>query len=118
VVALEPKGKSTDYRVQLGRLGKFWFIDSSPLKSEDDHHLLQAHILSRIWLNGDTLRVASIESDWLREMIDAKKLSISHVRRDNDIILTATTQELQQLVLRFAEDDKAFPSPGVLIRTK
>jgi len=51
-------------------------------------------------------------------MIDAKKLSIVHVRRDNDIILTATTEELSALVLRFAEDDKAFPNPGLLIRTK
>lgn len=118
VVSLEQKGNSEGYRVQLGRLGKFWFIDSYPLKGGGDHHTLSAHILSRIWLNGDTLRMASLESDWLRGMIDAKTLSIAHVRRDGDIILTATTEELQQLVLRFAEDDKAFPDPGVFIRTK
>ena len=118
VVSLEQKGNSEGYRVQLGRLGKFWFIDSYPLKSGDDHHKLSAHILSRIWINGDTLTMASLESDWLRDMIDAKKLSIAHVRRDDDIILTATTEELRALCLRFAEDDTAFPNPGVLIRTK
>ncbi len=119
VVSFEQKkGNSEAYRVQLGRIGKFWFIDSYPLKSGGDHHTLSAHILSRIWLNGDTLRMSSLESDWLRDMIDAKRLSIAHVRRDGDIILTATTEELRALVLRFTEDDKAFPNPGVLIRTK
>lgn len=118
VVSVEQKGTKEEYRVQLGRLGKFWFIDSYPVYGGDDHHKLSAHILSRIWINGDTLRVASLESDWLRDMIDAKKLRIAHVRRDNDIILTATTEELRALCLRFAEDDRAFPNPGVLIRTK
>ncbi len=118
MVFLEQKENSEGYRVQLGRLGTFLFFDSYPLKEGSDHHTLATHILSRVWLNGDTLRIASLESDWLRDMIDAKKITIAHVRRDGDIILTATTDELQQLALLFAEDNKAFPSPDILIRMK
>ncbi|HEY6951706.1 MAG TPA: hypothetical protein VI758_04825 [Bacteroidota bacterium] len=107
------------YTVELGQIGDFWFIDSyPPKKSGGDHHTLSAHILSRIWIAKDTLRMASLESDWLKEMLDANKLSIPHVRRDDDIILTATTQELRDFVLRYADDERAFPNPGILTRTK
>jgi hypothetical protein len=123
VVLREQMGKGRvnreAYTVQLGQIDKFWFIDSYPSKkSGGDHHAVSAHILSRIWIDRDTLRMASLESDWLRAMIDADKIDIAHVRRDDDIILTATTEELQAFVALFAEDDKAFPNPGVLIRTK
>ena len=107
------------YTVQLGQIDKFWFIDSYPSKKNGGgHHAVSAHILSRIWIDRDTLRMASLESDWLRAMIDADKIHIAHVRRDDDIILTATTEELRAFVVRFAEDDKAFPNPGVLVRSK
>ena len=46
-------------------------------------------------------------------MAHAGKLQIPHVERDGDVILTATTEELQQFVSRHAGDDEAFPpNPG------
>ena len=118
VVLRDKSGDTRNYNVQLGRLGTFLFTDTSPSKGGGDHHFISAHLISRIALEGDTLRMSLLESDWLRDMIDAKKLSIAHVRRGGEIILTATTEELQSLVLRFAEDDKAFPNPAVLVRMK
>lgn len=114
----QQSGNTTVYRAQLGRLGKLWFLDSYPAKGPQDYHLIPAHIISRISLNGDTLRIASLESDWLRQMIDSRELEIEHVRIDGDVILSASTEALKDLVQRFAEDSDAFPNPGTLIRLK
>jgi hypothetical protein len=115
------KGKvnSEAYTVLLGQIDKFWFIDSYPtVKNGSAHHSVSAHILSRIWIDQDTLRMASLEDDWLKAMIDADKIDIAHVRRGDDIILTATTDELQTFAAIFAEDNNAFPNQGVLVRKK
>ncbi len=112
----EPVVHSTKYKAAAGQIGKFWFLDSFPAEGVTEFHFVAGHLITRIWLNGDTLRMASLESDWLRNMIDAKKLKISHVRREAEIILTASSAELRKLVERYANDRKAFPEPGTLVR--
>jgi hypothetical protein len=72
----------------------------------------------RLWLDGDTLRLAGLDGDWLGKMIDKKEITIAHLRRDGEVILTASTTELQQLVRRFAEDQEAFPDPEKYVRSK
>lgn len=106
------------YIVIAGQLGGRWFLDSYPKDSYDDHHVLLTHIIHRITVVGDTLEMASLESDWLKKMIDAKKLSIGHARNDGEIVLTAPTKELQKFFTRFANDRDAFPKPGKLTRIK
>ena len=118
VVGRDQKGDTVIYKVQLGKLGRFWFLDSYPGWKIGDHHIIATHIISKMWLEGDTLRIASLESDWLKKMIDSGKLKVSHALVEGDVILTASTKELQQLVLRFAEDNDAFPKPGKFIRMK
>ena len=80
--------------------------------------MIATHLFTRIWLEGDTLRMASLENDWLKAQIDGGKLSIPHMQHEDDIVLTASTQELQKFVLEVAEDAGAFPHPGKLIRSK
>jgi hypothetical protein len=80
--------------------------------------MIAIHNIVKMSLEGDTLRMAMLEGDWLKKMIDSSKLKVSHVLLENDPILTVSTEELQQLVLRIAEDRDAFPNPGKFIRMK
>ena len=106
------------FNVQLGQLGKCWFLNSSPVEESREYHMIPTHLIWRMWLEGDMLRIAALESDWLRDMINGGKLKISHALVHGDVILTASPEELQQLVLRFAEDSKAFPNEAKLSRKK
>ena len=103
---------------KLGQLGGSWFLDSSPGGKNNDYHLLPVHVITRIWLRGDTLKTASLEGNYLKDAIAAGKLTIPHALDGNDILLTASTKELQQLVLRLADVDAAFPDPSVLVRRR
>ncbi len=109
---------TTQYITQLGQIGKLWFLDSYPSEDPTNYQFIPTHIISKMWLNGDTLRFASLESDHLKKLIEKENLKISHTFLKEDVLLTASTDELQQLVLQLAQDDRAFPNPTKLIRVK
>ena len=118
IIVCDKKGDTSQYTAQLGQLGKFWFLDSYPSKDPNDYQMIPTHIISKIWLNGDTLRFASLENDYLKKFIETQNLKIPHASRNEDIVLTASTDELQKLVLQLAQDDGAFPKPTKLVRVK
>ena len=93
-------------------------LDKNPSEEQNNFQLVPTHIISKMWLNGDTLTFASLESDYVKKFIESKKLKIPYTTQKGDIILTASTDELQQLVLQLAQDDKAFPNPTKLVRVK
>lgn len=107
---------SSLYTAQLGKLGSHWFLDTYPLVTLDEHHYLSVHVFTRLKLQGDTLRLASLEEDWLSEKIRTKALTITHVKKDDEIILTASTKELQQLLMKYGKENDAFPNEGVFVR--
>jgi hypothetical protein len=111
------------FEARLVRLGKFLFLDLYPKEPDIDNdfyklHLLPAHGIMRVWLEGDLLRVAMIDYDWLNERIKEKKADIAHEILDGRIVLTASTEDLQEFYLKYAEDNKAFSDPGELHRQK
>jgi hypothetical protein len=118
VVFREKDGDSTSYKVQTGKIGKAWFLDSYPKEKNHDYHLIAAHCISRVRLAGDSLHISMLEGDWLKKMIDRGKVTIPHITSGEDIILTASTDELQKLVLHFADDNDAFPESGGFVRMK
>ncbi len=116
----EGERDSAKYEVHLVRLGKFEFLDIYPQVPEMCDHalLIPAHMFSIIRRDGDTLRNAMLNPDWLEDMIARKKLKIAHERLDDRIVLTASTKELQKFILKYAEDMNAFRDPAVLHRQK
>jgi len=117
------QGLPVKYQAHLGRLGEFRFLDVYPREPEVKNdfyklHLIPVHTFWRIWMEGDLLRIAMLDPDWLKNMIAQKKVKIAHERLENRILLTASTQKLQKFVLQYAEDVKAFPDPGKFHRRK
>lgn len=124
---MESKGESAEFTAHLGRLGKFTFLDLFPEERDEygntrntlyNLHILPAHTIWRVWLEGQVLRLALLDNGWLKEMIEQKKVQIAHEEIDGAIVLTASTQQLQEFVLQHAEDADAFPNPIELRRTK
>jgi len=118
VVASESEPDSFSYTVLLGKIGTNWFLDSYPLTNSDEYHYLSTHIFSRIKLQGDTLRLAILEGEWLSKMIEKKEVKIPHVRRESDIILSASSKELQALFLKYGGNNEAFPIESAFIRLR
>jgi hypothetical protein len=58
---------------------------------------------------GRTLQLIQLDDSWVRRQIEEGKLEIDHEKlQSGDIVLTASTHDLQQLVLEHVDDKDAF----------
>jgi hypothetical protein len=101
------------FQAHLVKLGDFLFLDIFPEEPEMKNGLykgllIPAHGFSRIWIERDSVRLAYMDPDWLKEMINKKKVKIGYDLIDQGLILTAPTEDLQKFAVKYAEDDKAF----------
>jgi hypothetical protein len=118
-------GDTVRFQARLGRLGGHLFLDLIPEAEGNPRvhndlfnwHLIRAHTICRLWLDKDELRLDWLDENWLGEAFKSGKITIAHARAADGWVVTAPTKELQQMVLKYAEDKDAFPpSEDVLHR--
>ena len=119
VVAHE--GVAETYKTRLVALGEHRFLDLRPIPPETLTEpyifvLLPTHAFLKVWIEGDVLHFSKLDHNWLKKKIERKEISIAHEIIDGLIVLTASTKDLQKLVVTYAEDKKAFPEPTRLRR--
>ena len=117
------KGSPAKFDAQLVRLGEFLFLDTAPGDPGITNlfyllHFAPTHTISRAWLRGDVLLLAPLADEWLKEMLDQRRVTIANARVHDHIILTATTDELQKFAVDYADDPDAFPITIGLRRQK
>ncbi|MCX7824007.1 MAG: hypothetical protein N2689_00425, partial [Verrucomicrobiae bacterium] len=81
-------------------------------------HMLPVHLFTKISLEGDTLRYATLKFDWVKQLRVDKKLAVRHEVQEDMTILTASTEELQDFLRKHAADPDAFQPPTELKRKK
>jgi hypothetical protein len=120
----DDEGKVSDWKLDahLVRLGEFLFLDiyadgTDEYDSPDPVLMFPAHTIYKIDLNGDVLGAAPLRDKWLAWMIDKQKLDIAHERTADNILLTASTAELQSLLLKYGDHAEAFDD-GIYHRQK
>lgn len=112
----------TTQQVHLVRLGDSMFLDLFPDPPQDCLEpyalsLVGVHLFMRVWLEGDELRLAHLNSDWLDEQIEQGAIVIKHESVDEDaLLLTAATKDLQQLLIKHADNPEMFEDPVLLHR--
>ena len=117
------EGVPARFEAHLVKVGEFLFLDTYPGEPDIKNdfyliHIIPAHIFLRIEIEGDVLRYAMLDLDWLKKMISEKKVDIGHEEMEGGILLTAPPKELQEFFIKYAEDDKAFPDPQEIHRQK
>ena len=95
---------------RLIQLGSYMFMDVTSRESDiKDFLAVPVHVFLRLSLEGDSLGIAFMDDSWLEDIIEQNKEPIKHeLLNGSDILLTASPKELQQLVLKYADDKKAF----------
>ncbi|GAC1616237.1 MAG: hypothetical protein NVS9B13_01390 [Candidatus Acidiferrum sp.] len=114
---------TAEFEAHLVRLGADWLLDLYPkqLTGGGDLyqlHFLRAHTFVRVRLKDDSLQLLFFKADWLKERLDEKSVDIPHEVTADGVLLTGTTQELQDLVYRCADDEEAFGIPIHLARSQ
>ena len=102
-VAAVPTG---DFRVHLLRRKDSEFVD---VASKSDPEVgVAGHLFGKIRMEGDELYVSPIDETWLKHMAETGQVPQSIVGEGRQIVLTASTSELQKFILLHAGDPDAW----------
>lgn len=121
------EGKSSSYEVHLVKLGDNLYFDFYPdgdqngVQDLDDFlqiHLFPVHTFARVELSGEKVAFYMFDTDWLSKLIEQRKIRIRHENTDDMLLLSAGTEELQQFVEKYGDDEKAYIDPVVLLRNQ
>ncbi len=114
---------SGKFEVRLVHLGAFWFLDIYPKSGEGvsefySMHFIRAHSVARVEIKEDSIQMAFLKASWLKAKIKENSVDTPYVKADDALLLTGTTEQLQDLVFGYANDDQAFADPLLLERQR
>jgi len=122
------KGKTGEFEVRLLKLGGTLYLDlfaeGDGLKDSKRNdfylsHFIPGHTFAKVTQIGPTLRMAFMNPDWLKKLLEKDPKAIGHQLIGEDrIVLTAPTRELQEFVLKHAKEAFGSDEPSDLKRIK
>lgn len=109
------------FEIHLVKLGEYLFMDIYPEEPEIGNELFKAHVIpahsfARIKITDDNFSLAFFDSQWLENGIEEGRIFIDHTTRDDIIVLTANTADLQRFILK--NIDNAFEDFETIPRLK
>jgi len=111
-------GEPGEFEGHIGRIGGALFLDLYPDKDSWNRlkndalavHLAPTHTISKVWVDGDKLMIASLDHDWLKDLLTRDPTAIAHEMVEGSIVLTASTEALQAFLRKCAGEPNAFPT--------
>ena len=113
--------ESGEFEARIVRLGTYYFLDIYPLGRKEGSdfyrlHFTRVHSIARVEINEDSIQLAFLSATWLQAKMDEKSVDTPSVEVDDELLLTGTTEEVQELIFSHANDDEAFADPVLLER--
>ena len=111
-------GRKAEFEARLVKLKERRFLDLYLTKVADDDvklnawagfSLVPAHLILKVVQLEPTLKIAPMNPDWMKNFVKRHPEAIAHrVVQDGNIVLTATTSDLQKFFLEHADDEELF----------
>ena len=122
----DPKESDTiSYEAGLLKLGDHYFIDLYPYYDEgfeEEDYLFRsfipAHAVLKIEWENDKMQLYTLSYDRLNELFEQNRIRIRHQMFEEYIVITASTEELQKFIRKYADDELAFDDPDKLIKIR
>lgn len=126
LLAQEDGDKRGNFAVGLVRLGEHLFLDFYPydyyeleqkgVSSLMVDHLMGVHSFAKVNVRGDTLEIHPFNGEWLSDLLSEGRIRIAHEETPTSMLLTASTEDLQKFVTKYADEPQAFGDKLVLIK--
>jgi hypothetical protein len=112
-IYIENNKNMSSFDVKIGKLGKYMFLDVYPQKAnlaDNDFYkslLVYAHTFLKMELTKDSLKLSVMSPDSIDKLLKSDPNIIKHERvEDGKVVLTASTKELQDFMLKYGVDEK------------
>jgi hypothetical protein len=121
----DEEGRKARFEARLVKLKEHRFLDLYLSKVEDDvklnalagFSLAPAHLILKVEQIEPALKIAVMNPEWLKEFLKKHPDGIAHrVVFDENVVLTASTSELQKFVIDHLNDKEFFGGPMELKR--
>ncbi len=118
------EGKKASFDAHLAKIGEYNFLNLYPKDHASENTLYQCHFIpvhtfSKIRIDKDKVVVKMVDPTWVEEKIMKKEIDIEHAfSSKGNLLLTASTNKLQEFALKYAENEEAFQEPIILKREK
>ncbi len=73
-----------------------------------DLHTFPVHTFARLTQTADSLQLQWMDPGWMKRLAGAGKLKIRHLMREDEVLLTAPTGDLQKFVVKHARNEEAW----------
>ena len=127
LIYTDSDGKKGQFQAALGKLDNMMFLNLYPAEAEMEEndfykwHLLPTHSFMKIDRIEPTLQMRAMDYDNLAEKLKENPDLIKHEKleiQDDRIILTASTKELQQFIIKYAKTEGAFDDASNLTKAQ
>jgi hypothetical protein len=111
------KGVKTEFLLNMIKLDNSFYVDlyPGPMKGENEllqDHYLPIHSYAKIKITDNGFELYFLNDFLLYQLLSENKIKIKHENLDSYKVITASTEELQKFVIKFA-DSKDFFFPPV-----
>lgn len=89
-------------------------FDLARSQTLESNHLLPVHTFSRINISSDELSLEFFKDSWIKSLIESNRVRIKHEKLGGDILITASSEELQKFVEKYGDDEKAYEDAMIL----
>ena len=114
------------YIAFLSRIGKYLYFDYYPADKKEDQyideffgaHFVKMHTSYRVEiLNDGSFELSQLDGSFVNSLIEQKKIRISHeTGADDNIVITASTSELQQYLIKYSDEPEAYESEKTIFK--
>jgi len=121
----DEEGRKAGFEARLVKLKEHRFLDLYLTKAEDgvkvnawaSFSLVPAHLILKVEQIDPALKIAAMNPTWMKEFLEQHPDAIAHrVVSGGNIVLAASTSELQKFVLEHVNDREFFGGPMELRR--
>ena len=120
ITYLDEHGDTKQYIAFLARIGKHLYFDYYPADKKEDRkiddffavHFVKMHTSYRVEILKDgSFELTQLDEGYVRRLIEEKKIRISYEKdADDNTVITASTKELQQYLLKYGDEPSAYRS--------
>lgn len=117
-------GETVTFSGHLARLENMRILDLRVERPDDSENeptygfVLPTHWFLRIDQVEPTLQMRQIDYTWLEKLLAHQPDALRHEVIEDRIVLSASTEELQRFLLKYADTKEAFSAPATLKRIK
>jgi len=114
----EDKPPKSYYEAQVFKLDNHQFLDLTARRADVCDMCTAVHGIFLIQLDKDSFSLAAIDSDWLKNGLEQKTVTLATMPDDTDT-LTASPKDLKAFCRKYADDKEAFkPIPNLTFKRK